>query len=113
MVLGSETDSTFANFNYECGPGRETSCGRQGDNTPSPTYGRRAVPARPPYLRAVAAGAPEIWIVGNHYVTAVLSNKPAGPLHHQSEVITQNAVWTVNYIFSHRASPLNILRAFK
>jgi len=46
MVLGSETDSTFANFNYECGPGRETSWGRVGDNTPSPTYGRRAVPAQ-------------------------------------------------------------------
>jgi hypothetical protein len=68
---------------------------------------------RPPHLRAVAAGAPEIWIFGNHYVTAVLADKPAGPLHHQSEVITQNAVWTVPYLFIHHATPLDILRAFK
>jgi hypothetical protein len=54
------------------------------------------------------AGAPEIWIVGNHYVTAVLADKPAGPLHHQPEVITRNAVWTVLYLFIHHATPLKI-----
>jgi hypothetical protein len=74
---------------------------------------RRTGLRRPPRLRAVAAGAPEIWVVGNHYVTAVLADKPAWPLHHQSELITQNAVWTVHHVFSHRVSPLNILRAFK
>jgi hypothetical protein len=68
---------------------------------------------RPPHLRAVAAGAPETWIVGNHDMTAVLADKPTGPLHHQSEVITQNAVWTALYLFIHHATPLDILRVFK
>jgi hypothetical protein len=68
---------------------------------------------RPPHLRAVAAGAPETWIIGNHDMTAVLADKPTGPLHHQSEVITQNAVWTALYLFIHHATPRDILRVFK
>ena len=67
---------------------------------------RRTGLRRPTHLRAVAAGAPETRIVGNHYVTAVLADKPAGPLHHQNEVITQNAVWTVLYLFIHHATLL-------
>jgi hypothetical protein len=74
---------------------------------------RRTGLRRPPHLRAVAARAPEIWIVGNPYVTAVLADKQAGPLHRQSEVVTQKAVWTVLYPFIHHATPLDILRAFK
>jgi hypothetical protein len=46
-------------------------------------------------------------------MTAVLADKPPGPLHHQSEVMTQKAVWTVLYLFIHHTTPLDILRAFK
>jgi hypothetical protein len=31
-------------------------------------------------LQAVAAGAPEIWVVGNYYMTAFLADDPVRPL---------------------------------
>ena len=56
-------------------------------------------------LEAIAAGAPEIWVFGNHGMTAVLADEPTRPLQHQSEVITQNTVRTVHYLFSHGTLP--------
>lgn len=93
--------------------GRQNVIGQERGMNAAISKVRRTGLRRLPNLRAVAAGASEIWIVGNHYVTAVLADKPAGPLHHLSEVIAQNAVWTVLYLFIHHATPLDILRAFK
>ena len=46
MVLSSETDQHISEFQLRTRIREETSWGRQVDNTPSPNYGRRAVPAQ-------------------------------------------------------------------
>jgi hypothetical protein len=61
--------------------------------------------SRPLHLQAVAAGAPEIWIFGDHYVAALLANKPAWALQHRPALIARHAVWTANYLLSHLKAP--------
>jgi hypothetical protein len=54
----------------------------------------------PLHLRAVAARAPEIWIVGNGHMAAPLADKPARPLQHRPVLIAQHAIRTTYDLLS-------------
>ena len=55
----------------------------------------------PPYPQAVAAGALEIFVFGNHRVTALLADMPTRTLQHRLVPIAQHAIWTTNDWVSH------------
>jgi hypothetical protein len=50
----------------------------------------------PPYRQAVAAGALEIFVFGNHGVAALLAEMPARTLQHLLVLIAQHAIRTTN-----------------
>jgi hypothetical protein len=77
MVLGLETDSTFANFNYEMRTRERHFLGRQGDNTPSPSYGRRAVSGSSRLTDQVFLGV-IVPLVSGKVMTAISADKRGG-----------------------------------
>jgi hypothetical protein len=86
----------------------------QRDHTPESQLTDRTVP-RPSELCGLVvllgtALAPGFRIIGEHGVSALLTNKPLGPLQHGPEITIRDAIGAAGDLLSHKTHPINSLQ---